>query len=413
MHRTTGEDHVGNLFVNPDAATGAKGSVVGAPWLNSVQEEIATAVEAAGIGLTPADNSQLAAAIPLLASGVSLYGNLILNPEFLVTQWQPSITSFTAPYRYTWTVVPAIYFDRWFADNGDGGGFVELLDFAPAQTAVPHNPRRYCRMRETAPHTAAGWRLGQTIENPQRFSGEDLTLDCYARVSAGTPNITARIKIHYGSGGAPSADEELGSAVLGLTTSWTRRTLTASVPDLSGKTWGTNGDAYLWVEWEIATGSTLVQADFAIPQLVIGGSAGKFSPRPDEVELAMCRRYAECSWGLDVGAANGLPAIDVGGAATVAPLGQRRWYCPSSAFPTDPTVVGDEFKTEKRRVPDMTWFNGETGARGEIRWNATDHAASGQDAASAHTGYPNVTSGSPSGDEVRAYWFADAELGIP
>ena len=69
MHRI---DHAtataSNTFTGGDPTTGVAPTVVTADWLNAVQEEIANAVEGAGLTLDPVSSAQLTAAIPLLAA---------------------------------------------------------------------------------------------------------------------------------------------------------------------------------------------------------------------------------------------------------------------------------------------------------------------------------------------------------
>jgi len=63
MKRTDADNHVENLFQSGDPLTGQRGTRLEHTWLNAVQEELASAIEAAGIVLDPTDNSQLSAAI--------------------------------------------------------------------------------------------------------------------------------------------------------------------------------------------------------------------------------------------------------------------------------------------------------------------------------------------------------------
>jgi hypothetical protein len=68
MQRINSTDH---LFHDADPFNGIQGTVVTAAWLNSVQEEIANAISAAGITLDPAQSNQLLAAIRQLAATVA------------------------------------------------------------------------------------------------------------------------------------------------------------------------------------------------------------------------------------------------------------------------------------------------------------------------------------------------------
>ncbi|MDD2722240.1 MAG: phage tail protein [Gallionella sp.] len=59
MDRINGAGHVNRMFVTEDIATNRPPTEVTAEWLNTIQEEIAHVIEAGGVTLDPADNTQL------------------------------------------------------------------------------------------------------------------------------------------------------------------------------------------------------------------------------------------------------------------------------------------------------------------------------------------------------------------
>lgn len=63
MHRIDADAHVGNQFSDGNPTTGAPGTKVDANWLNAVQEEICTLLEACGITLVKGANQLVAAAV--------------------------------------------------------------------------------------------------------------------------------------------------------------------------------------------------------------------------------------------------------------------------------------------------------------------------------------------------------------
>lgn len=69
MHRVDAANHSNNTFRNKDAVNGIPGTKLEADWHNSVQEELANVVEAAGIVLDKAKDDQLLAAIRILFAG--------------------------------------------------------------------------------------------------------------------------------------------------------------------------------------------------------------------------------------------------------------------------------------------------------------------------------------------------------
>ncbi|MBI4804471.1 MAG: tail fiber protein [Desulfovibrio sp.] len=80
MHRIDGPGAVSNLFTEGDPSVPQMATVVSAAWLNDVQENLARAIEAAGITPVKADYDQLRRAITLL-SGSGEIGEVKLWPS--------------------------------------------------------------------------------------------------------------------------------------------------------------------------------------------------------------------------------------------------------------------------------------------------------------------------------------------
>lgn len=73
MKRIDAPNHVGNQFQDGNQASGISGTVVDASWLNSIQEELANAVEGAGITLDAGDAGQLLEAINYFSDVAQAY----------------------------------------------------------------------------------------------------------------------------------------------------------------------------------------------------------------------------------------------------------------------------------------------------------------------------------------------------
>lgn len=69
MHRVDASGNVNNRFSNGNPSAGQLATALEQDWHNSVQEEIATVIERAGIALNKQDNAQLHAAIVAIATG--------------------------------------------------------------------------------------------------------------------------------------------------------------------------------------------------------------------------------------------------------------------------------------------------------------------------------------------------------
>jgi len=153
----------------------------------------------------------------------------------------------------------------------------------------------------------------QPIEDVRTFAGQTVTVSFYAKAASGTPAIGVELAQVFGSGGS-SAVTAIGATAKTISTSWTRYTVTASVPSISGKTIGTGSslNLVLWID---------AGSDFATRASSIGNQSGTFDIWGVQVEagsvatafqtatgtiqgeLAACRRYLPA---VMVGAGNSL-----------------------------------------------------------------------------------------------------------
>lgn len=85
MHRIDEDGNVDNKFSEGDPQTGQPATRVGADWLNAVQEEIAKAIEGAGVALDKEDNEQLAKVLAPVYGMSALPGGGISVPVKVVT----------------------------------------------------------------------------------------------------------------------------------------------------------------------------------------------------------------------------------------------------------------------------------------------------------------------------------------
>jgi len=121
MHRIDGPGAVNNLFTEGDPTVPQMATVVTAAWLNDMQENLARAIEAAGITLTKGDYDQLRQAILLLSGSgeigdIRTYGCEDLPPSGDWMECDGSsllIVDYPALYGVlgnTWGAAPAGYF---------------------------------------------------------------------------------------------------------------------------------------------------------------------------------------------------------------------------------------------------------------------------------------------------------------
>ena len=222
--------------------------------------------------------------------------NLIINGDMSV--WQRGTTTFT-PASGT----PEYTADRWLHSKQGSNFFVDQIAFAIGQTDVPNNPEFYIRNDTVSIAGAANFTMQeQRIESVSKLSGETVTLSFWAKSNT-TQDISTEFVQNFGTGGSPSADvNTLGVTKHALTTTWTKYTATVTLPSVSGKTLGTDGNDFTSVNFWFDAGSdfdsrtdTLGQASgqvcIANVQVESGSQATEFEFVSPHDQLAECKRY--------------------------------------------------------------------------------------------------------------------------
>lgn len=150
----------------------------------------------------------------------------------------------------------------------------------------------------------------QPMENGTRFlcgNGRNMTVSFYARSSIAGKKLGVNMGQSYGTGGSPTSTETLAGTIVSLTSTWTRYTVTISTNTLVGKTFGTNNDDTLSVNFSYAFGATYATTRFGSAVTETFGGAGTidiaqvqvnagdaplpFMPKSFEEELRACQRY--------------------------------------------------------------------------------------------------------------------------
>ena len=259
---------------------------------NSATTSAAAAQSTANAALPKAGGTMTGDLVVPSLNGGPLAGfrNRIINGNF--DFWQRG-TSFTTGFGA----------DRW--NNADSGTThaVTRQAFTLGQTAVPNEPTYFNRTVVTSVAGAGNLsQLLQPIEDVRTFAGQQVTVSFWAKVNS-TKNIAVELVQDFGTGGSPSSQvRAIGTTKVSIGTSWQKVTVTATVPSISGKTLGTNGNSYLalifWFDagstWNTSTDSLGQQSGtFEIAQVQIepGPVATPFEQRPIGTELALCQRY--------------------------------------------------------------------------------------------------------------------------
>ena len=319
--------------------------------------------------------------------------NAIINGNFDI--WQRG-TSFTSSEYGA---------DRWIHLRGGTTHTVTRQAFTLGQTNVPGEPTYYCRTVVSSVAGAGSYAiLAQYIEDVRTFAGQQVTVSFWAKVDA-TKNIAVEIEQHFGTGGSPSAAvTAIGVTKVSIGTSWQKVTVTASIPSISGKTLGNNGNSNLRLNiWFDAGSSSNARTDtlgqqsgtFEIAKVQVepGPVATPFERRPIGTELALCQRYFNKSYAVGTNP------------GTVTTAGQFAGSFAAAGTGSIDSIV--RYPVVMRSTATVTIYNPVTGASNSARRggsNITPTQGSGAD-----SGVIVIITGS-SADNYAHHYTASAEL---
>jgi hypothetical protein len=211
--------------------------------------------------------------------------NKIINGDFGV--WQRS-TSATVTADSTYYAP-----DRFSSVYTAGGATVtwSRQTFTPGTAPVAgYEGTFFSRLSATS--GGAGTEMGsrQLIENVRTFAGQTATFSFWAKAdSARTASIF--VNQFFGSGGSSAVT--VNNSTFSVTTSWTRFSVTLTVPSITGKTVGTNSFLQALVYYTTGQASGTPQLDTWGWQLESGSTATAFQTATGTIqgELAACQRY--------------------------------------------------------------------------------------------------------------------------
>ncbi len=322
------------------------------------------------------------------AGQLSSFRNKLINGRF--DFWQRG-ASFSSPSNvYT--------ADRWKV-SASAAASVSRQAFAAGQTDVPGNPKYFLRM--DCSNAPADPTLFQPVEDVTQFDNVKVRLSFYAKADAAITYSEGGYFIqNFGSGGSAAVIVNIGAFT--LSTSWQRFEKTITMPSISGKTLGT--DHYCSVRFD-PTNATATIFDIAMVQVEIPDQSNPlttpFEQRPYAVELALCQRYFEKSFAVDV-----TPAQALGANTGEHTFGAQR----AGAIVNRGAVV---FQQRKKSAPTITIYNPE-----QANAQARDQTA-GADCSSTAVlrngehGFAYSTTGnaaSAQNNRIGLHWTASAEL---
>ena len=219
--------------------------------------------------------------------------NKIINGDFFVNQRNLTSTT-TAGYGH----------DRF--DFTYSGGTVTYSNqtFTPGAAPVAgYEASNFARL-VTASQTlsSSNTLFNQKIEDVRTFAGQTATFSFWAKAGSGTPKIAIEFEQDFGSGGSSQVVTTPASNGKTISTSWTRYTITATIPSISGKTLGSSSflRVRLWLsagtDFNSRADSMGIQnntIDLWGWQLEAGSVATAFQTATGTIqgELAACQRY--------------------------------------------------------------------------------------------------------------------------
>jgi hypothetical protein len=238
------------------------------------------------------DPSDQVADYPTTASSFAGYldhlpnRNAIINPVMDI--WQRG-TSFSNPATGSYTA------DRWRIDyDGAGGTRTVARNTISLGTNLPSGiqGKYFMEVTLTNAGTATTQSISQRVERVNTFAGETITLSAWVRndgAGTGVNTLTARAIQNFGTGGSPSTAVSTTLGTASVTGSWVRLHVHATLPSISGKTIGSNGDDYLEIKFDLGnqTGRFWLYG----VQLEQNTTQTALERRPVQQELALCQRY--------------------------------------------------------------------------------------------------------------------------
>jgi hypothetical protein len=257
--------------------------------------------DSSGNALLTASAGAVSLGSTVVPSSSMMFRNKIINGNFDI--WQRGTSQTSAAYGSA---------DRWNNDHSGSSKTASQQAFTLGQTEVPGNPKYYLRHVVTSVSGSGNYCLTQQkIEGVSTLAGKTATLSFWAKADS-NKNIATEFSQNFATGGSPSSIVNgIGVTTHSLTTSWQKFTTTVSIPSISGKTLGSDGNDYFHLVIWFDSGSTYSSRnnslgqqsgtfDIAQVQLEEGPVATPFEQRPITMELSLCQRYYYKSYNIDV-----------------------------------------------------------------------------------------------------------------
>lgn len=266
---------------NPLAAVAP--TVVGADFLNALQEEALGVIE--GMGLTPdkGNNGQLLEAV-LKAAAQGSFGNLLTNPDFRIwNRYGPTRSGITFSRGYYGP-------DRWLFDSNGGTGNLTRTTLTGAQPLSYSGQLYACRWDTTAV-AASSATVRQRVEGAHQYAGLPVVVAFDVRRRGGSDHNLLGVEIEQVFNSGPSTTVVLTNVGGNLIdTNWRRLVYVGTLPGVSGKDLIQAAHLELRVKWPV---NTAIDVEFTAFTFARGSKDPGFFNRPESTERLACWRYYE------------------------------------------------------------------------------------------------------------------------
>jgi hypothetical protein len=147
--------------------------------------------------------------------------------------------------------------DRWRQYAGGGTVTQSRQSHTVGDKFGSSTPQFYLRQtasgQSATGHIAA---IAQLVEGVRSYAGETITVLGWVRRSSGSGNMVVEAEQSFGTGGSPSsAVNAISPTTITLTSSWAPFAAVLTVPSITGKTLGTNGNDFLQIAFWTSAGS--------------------------------------------------------------------------------------------------------------------------------------------------------------
>lgn len=193
--------------------------------------------------------------------------------------------------------------------DGTPGTFTVSQNGGPLAVGAPNN----LEWKSTVAGTGGTFKkLMYPIEDASVYNTQTCTFSFLAYAASGSPNLTAKVIQHFGTGGSPSADVVASTQTYPLTNGWTLYTATFAMPSTAAKTFGSNFNDYVAIEFDLPLNSTF---DIVLSEVRLQNTpvATPFNPIPYSVVLGNIQRFYQQG------------VLSMGGVATAA---AQQFYAP-------------------------------------------------------------------------------------